>query len=82
MGAAYQPGATRPSCHRWARDWSDGAADTRGGGLRGHGTATDGFGIDPFLFGIFEKIGDGGGSEAGGPWRLFRIGTGYGEPFA
>ena len=33
-------------------------------------------------FGIFEMIGDGGGSEAGGPWRLFRIGTGYGEPFA
>ena len=33
-------------------------------------------------FGIFEMIGDGGGSAAGGPWRLFRIGTGYGEPFA
>ena len=31
-------------------------------------------------FGIIEMIGDGGGSAAGGPWRLFRIGTGYGEP--
>ena len=37
-------------------------------------TATDELGFDPFLLkdsGFFRKIGDGGGSAAGGPWRSF-----------